>query len=41
MVYFSIETPQLFPVETVAVIVTIAVFGVALLVYFTKAKKTT
>jgi len=43
MVYFTIETlePEPFPTWIVAIIVIIAVFGVTLLVYFTKVKKTT
>jgi len=43
MVYFTIETQQEepFPTWIIAVIVIIAIFGVALLVYFTKVKKTT
>ena len=43
MVYFTIETQQEepFPTWIIAVIVIIAGFGVALLVYFTKVKKTT
>jgi len=42
MVYFTIETHQeeAFPMWIVAIIVIIAVFGVALLVYFTKFRKT-
>lgn len=43
MVYFTIKMQQeeAFPTWIVAMIVIIAVFGVALLVYFTKVKKTT
>jgi len=42
MVYFTIEIQQeeAFPTWIVAIIVIIAVFGVALLVYFTKVRKT-
>jgi len=43
IVYFTIETPEPepFPTWIVAVIVIIAVLGVALLIYFTKIRRTT
>ena len=38
-VHFTIQAPQLFPREIIAVVVVVAIVGIVLLVYFTKIKK--